>query len=247
MDFPFLKKETFGLRTQETFIGNKCEIYLSSNFLDKSNPPQSIAKELGDKIETMGLFWFNVDGQWYELQLPIKFQFQFSEFRKEKRRLKPGMPEGEYLVYTLHKGDAFVYDILHKKDLDDIKTDFLAKMIENAKIPNTVAYKDTFPIFIRAMTATETSNLGVSSVNLEVMMSELYRNKKNMREPYRKVYNGSNEYDYRMVSIKKLPELNSSFTALIGEDIQNQLSAAILRTREGAEDNISPVEKIIKY
>ena len=43
-----------------------------------------------------------------------------------------------------------------------------------------------------------------------------------------------------------MPELNSTFTSLIGEDINNQLVASILRKREGIPDRESPVEKIIK-
>ena len=248
MDFPFLKKDTYGLRTQETFIGNTCEIFIPSNYINTSNPDIAIAKELGDRVETMGLFWFLIDGKdWYELQLPLKFEFQFSETKKETRKLQPHLPEEIYNVYILKRGDAFVYDILHKKDLDDLKKTFIGKILENGKMPSTTAYSDAFNILIKAMLATEFTSLGVSSVSLEFLVSELFRNKKNLREPFRKTYNGKNEYEYKMVRITKVPELNSTFTSLIGEDINNQLVASILRKREGTPDRESPVEKIIKY
>ena len=80
-------------------------------------------------------FWFNVDGAWYELQLPLKFEFQFSETDKRTLKIKPEFPEETYNVYILKRNDAFVYDVLHKKDLDDLKRDFIGKMIENAKLP----------------------------------------------------------------------------------------------------------------
>ena len=74
MEFSFLKKETFGLRTQETFIGNTCDIYIPSYYINTANPDIAIAKELGDRVETMGLFCFLIDKKdWYELQLPLKF------------------------------------------------------------------------------------------------------------------------------------------------------------------------------
>ena len=247
MNFPFLKKETFGLRTQETFIGNTCEMYIPSYFFNKSNPDIAIAKELGERVETMGLFWFKADGALYELQLPLKFQFQFSEVYKKSFKIKPEFPEEDYVVYKLKRGDAFIYDVLHKKDLDDLKKDFIGKMIENAKIPSTISYNDSINVFMKAMQATEFTGLGVSMVSLEFMMSEMYRNKKNMREPFRKIYNGKNPYDYKMVRITKLPELNSTFTSLIGEDVNNQLVSSILRHREGAVERQSPIEKIIKY
>ena len=247
MNYPFLKKDTYGLRMQETFIGNKCEIYLPDYYFNKAKPEIAIANELGDRVSTIGLFWFNADGAWYELQLPLKFEFQFSETRKESIKLQPHLPLDNYNVYTLKRGDAFIYDVLHKKDLDDIKKAFIGKILENGKMPSTTAYSDAFNIFIQAMLAAEFTSLGVSAVSLEFLVSELFRNKKNLREPFRKAYNGKNEYDYKMVRITKVPELNSTFTSLIGEDVNNQLVASILRKREGIEDRESPIEKIIKY
>lgn len=38
MDVNFLKEETFGLRTQETFIGNTCEIYIPADYFNKAKP-----------------------------------------------------------------------------------------------------------------------------------------------------------------------------------------------------------------
>lgn len=247
MSYPFLKKDTYGLRTQETFIGNKCEIYIPNYYFNKSKPDIAIAKELGDRIQTMGLFWFNVDGAWYEMQLPLKYEFQFTDRTKKTMKIKPQFPEETYEVFILKRGDAFVYDVLHKKDLDDLKKDFIGKMVENAKLPGTIEYNDSINIFLKAMQATEFTGLGVSAVSLEFMMSEMYRNKKNMRQPFRIAYNGHNGYDYKMVRIIKLPELNSTFTSLIGEDVNNQLVASVLRKREGASERESPIEKIIKY
>lgn len=247
MGFSFLKKETFGLRTQETFTGNRCEIYLPQYFFNKSKPEIAIAKELGDRVSTIGLFYFKVDGEMYELQFPLKFEFQFSDTDRKRFKIKPELPEEDYNIYILKNGDAFVYEILHKKDLDDIKKDFIGKLVEGAKLPGTIPYDDTLNVFLKAMLATDVTDLGVSAVAIEFMLSEMYRNKKNMREPFRKAFNGHNNFDYKMVRITKLPELNSTFTSLIGEDINNQLVSSVLRKREGAVERETPIEKIIKY
>lgn len=245
MSLPFLKREKFGLREQDTFIGKKCEIYLPKYYINKTDS-HAIAKEIGERVNTTGIFWYNVDGRWYELQLPLKFEFQFSEKRTEKLSIRPGIPAEEYIIYTLYTGDAFVYNILHKKDLEDFTKDFLGKIIEGAKLPSSTAYSDVLPMFLNAMSASGTTNVGVASVSLEFLLSEIYRDKKNMRRPFRESYSG-NEYDYKMMRITKIPELNSTFTSLLGEDIQNQLIASVLRTREGSPDRESPVEKVIKY
>lgn len=245
MAFTFFKKETFGLRTQETFVGKRCEIYLPKNYFNKADA-DALAVEIGDRVRTIALFWFNVDGNLYEIQLPTKIEFSFSGSEKKKFKLKPELPEGDYNVYILEYGDAFIYDIMSKKDIDNFTVGFIKKIIENAKLPNTMAYSDSLRVFLNAMLSTGVTEIGVSAVSVELLLSELYRNKSNLREPFRKVYNGK-DYDYKLVGIRKIPELNNTFTSLIGEDVQNQLVASILRKREGAVDRKSPVEEVIKY
>lgn len=248
MNCPFLKEETFGLRTQDTFIGNTCEIYLPSYFFDKTNDA-ALAAVIGDRIRTIGIFYFKVDGTLYNIQLPISYEFQFSEVEKRTFRIKPDIPEIEYQVYILKKGDAFVYDVLHKKSADDFKF-FMNKLIENAKMPPYISYEDALPIYMNAMIASDTKGLGVDAVTIEFILSGLYRNKKQMRDPFRLAYNGHNEFDYKMVRINKIPQLTSTFTAISSEDIDTQLVSSILNTRDSStngEEVESPIEKIIKY
>jgi len=247
MNFPFLKEETFGLRQQVTFVGNKCDIYLPADYFNRLKPEIATARELGTHIETIGLFWFNVDGKWYELQLPLIFQFQFTDVTKKSMKIKPEFPEILYEVYTLRKGDAFVYDILHRKDVDDFGKVFFNKLIGNGKVPVTIKYSDSLPLFLNAMVATGVTNLNLSSVSIETILAEVYRNKKNTREPFRKVYNGLNEHDYKMVRFTKLPELNSTFTSIMGEDVNNQLVSSVLRHRENLPELESPLETLVKY
>lgn len=242
----FLKTETFGLRTQETFVGNKCEIYIPTSFINK-NASFSIATELGDRLETIGIFLFKVNGELYFLAFPLKFQFQFSSVEKKRLKLKPNIKEDEYFIYTLKKGDAFIYDVLHQKNIDDISNDFVAKLIENGKIPQYVSYDDVLQLFINVMSASTYTNLAVSSVSLEFLLSELYRSKDNTRDPFRFAYNGNNEYSYKMIRITKVPQLNSTFTGLIGESINDQLVDAVVKKRENVKEKESPIEKIIKY
>lgn len=248
MNYPFLKEETFGLRTQETFIGNTCEIYLPTYFFDKTND-KALAAVVGDKIKTIGIFCFKVDGTMYELQLPLQFEFQFSDVDKKRLKLSQKIPEMEFQVYTLHNGDAFVYDILHRKNVDDFKF-FMNKLIENAKMPAYVSYADALTMYLNAMMSTEVTGLGVDSVTIEFLLSELYRNKKQMRDPFRLAFNGNNEYDYKMVRITKVPQLTSTFTAISGEDIDTQIISSVASARDPKmkdKDKESPMEKIIKY
>ena len=47
---------------EEHRLLGSCEIFIP-NYINTSNPDIAIAKELGDRVETMGLFWFLVDGK----------------------------------------------------------------------------------------------------------------------------------------------------------------------------------------
>lgn len=243
MAYDFLKTEKFGLREQLSFTREKLEIYIPAYFFE-----DGIAEVVGNLIHTLGLFWFKVDGkETYECEFPIAFDFAFSEQRKSHERVKPGLPELDYVIYTLHKGDAFVYNTNHRKDLDDLMG-FIDKMIEGGKIPPDISYDEVFNIFLNMLNATGyTGGLGISATTMEIILSQLFRCKGNMSKPFRMGYNGSNPYDYKMVRITKVPEMSSTFMGLMGEDLDQQLISAVNRTREGVTEIETPIEKTIKY
>jgi hypothetical protein len=246
---PFLKEEKIDLRTQITFKGSKMEIYIPSYFFDSSSELFSMASIIGRRIETIGLFWFFVDGKFYELQIPIKVSFEFSETEKVKKKLKPGMPEIDYEVFTLKNGDAFIHDIMYKQSIDDV-INFIQKLVEGAKLPQTLSYEEVLGVYLKILEVSKIGKgLGVNSVTLEFILSELYRDKRNTTLPFRKTFNGKSigPYDFKMLRIVKVPEMNSTFTGLTGEDINQQFISAILKNREGNDERISPIEKIIKY
>jgi hypothetical protein len=246
MNFTFFKDEKIGLREQVTFVGSTMEIYIPSYFL---NQEENMASIISDKIESLGLFWFKVDKKLYELQLPIKIMFEFSESYKETLRLKPNMPSMDYDVFVLKNGDAFVYDKNHKQSLDDL-TWFISKIIEGAKLPPTVSYDEVVSLFARSLEITTIySRLGVPLLTIEFILSELFRERKNTSNPYRLVYDGKrlSPYDYKMIRIVKVPEMNSTFTGMIGEDIKQQLVSGILKNRLNKKERISPIEKVMKY
>jgi hypothetical protein len=243
---PFLREEKIDLRTQVTFTGSKMEIYLPSYFLDGESKMAAI---IGRRVETIGLFWFSVNGKFYEMQIPVRVSFEFSEREKKNMRLQNGMPIINYDIFILENGDAFIYDVMYKQSIDDIGF-FLSKMIEGGKMPPTISYEEILGVFLKALEVTKINEkFGVGAVTLEFILSELYRNKRNNSDPFRLAYDGKrvSPYDYKMVRIVKVPEMNSTFTGLTGEDINQQLVAAILRNREGRDERISPIEKIIKY
>lgn len=243
---PFLREEKRDLRTQVTFTGSKMEVYLPSYYLESG---EAMAAIVGRRVECIGMFWFSVSGKFYELQVPVKISFEFSDRESVRKRLQNGMPELDYDVFVLNNGDAFVYDVNHKEAIDDIIF-FIQKLVEGAKLPPTLSYEEVMDVYLKALEVTKiNTKLGVNSVTLEFIMSELYRDRRNLSKPFRLSYNGKSvgPYDYRMLRIVKVPENNSVFTGITGEDTDQQLISAVLRTREGKAERPSPIEEIIKY
>ena len=245
--YNFLKEEVFGLRHQMTFIGNEMKIYIPKYFVEEDSV---FGRVLGNKIECLGIFWFSVNNKFYELLLPIKIQFEYHEEDTFKGKLKPELISEEYNVYILKKGDAFCYDLNHLKDIEDIET-LLLKVIDNGKIPATVNYNDVLKLIMNLLLSTGyNTKLGVSSAVYEILLSELYRNRFNISEPFRKLITTSKTatlYDFKERRLQNLPGLNSIFGSLLGEDSIKQLSNIIVRQREGMKDRVSPLERLLKY
>ena len=245
--YSFLKKETFGLREQVTFIGNELKIYLPVNYLEKDSV---FARQLGSKIETLGLFWFSTGGKFYELTCPVKILFEFQEKESFKGKLVPSLPNLEYDVFVLKNGDAFCYDTMHKQGIADMEL-MLLRVIDMGKMPPTVSYDESIAIMTDLLISTGMKGrLGVCATLLEVLLSEMYRNKHNPNEPFRKLitsHPGTTPYDFKLIRMNRLSGLNSVFGALMGEDTTQQFTNAIVRTREHQKDRPSIVEKLLKY
>lgn len=240
----FLKEEVINLRHQLTFIGDKMEIYLPTSYLE-STP--SFADVMGENIETLGIFNFKCDKKLYEINLPIRFQFSYSDRKKLTGKLKPELPENSYDVFILNKGDIFCYDTNHRENIKDIMF-FMNTIIEGGKIPSTVSYSNILNLLLQAMDVTKSGNMGLSSVSYELLLSELIRTKSNLNQSYRIYINNhpNKNYDYKMIKLTKIPEFSSAFLGLIGEDNSQQIVSAIMNTRSGRQDKVSPAEKLLK-
>ena len=247
MKYSFFKEEVFDARHQITFIGKEMKIYLPINYLEDDSV---FGKRLGNKIETVGLFWFSVDGKFYEMAMPIKMQFEYQEESTFSGKLKPELLSLHYNVFTLRSGDAFCYNIFHQIDIKDLEN-MLLKVIDNGKMPQTISYNESLEIMLKLFIAGGVNTkLGVASAIVEIVLSEMYRNKYNVSEPFRKLLNSSktaSEYDFKLVRMNRLSGLNSIFNSIIGEYSYQQIANSIVRNREKIVDRPSPMEKLLKY
>jgi hypothetical protein len=159
------------------------------------------------------------------------------------------MPEADYTVFVLNRGDAFIYDLLHKESNQDIEFMF-SKMIAFGKIPPSLPYRKSIDLVMQSLIISGVkSKIGVPLLSLEVVLSELYRNKNNTSQPFRMLAGSGRgtDYDFKLVRMTKIPELNSTFTGICGEDSNHQIVSAIYKTKTHQEEKDTPIEKILKY
>ena len=245
MKYDFLKSVTEGVTESIEFVGDKLKIYIPDEWTVENSKFFEIQ---GNRASSVGLFWFSVGDEYYELTLPVKIVFEFSEEEELIGKITKDLPEGKYSVFILHNGDKFITDINHVMSVEDMELIF-TNMVCEGKIPPTVSYNESIDIMMKLLQASGYGlGLGVSSAVLECLFGEIYRDKNDATIPFRKSVNksGSTMYDGKMVRLARIPELQSSLSALVGEDMFTSLDALIVRNRKGIKDIESPLEQIMR-
>lgn len=231
------------------FTGPYMEAYLPSYFFSKG-----LAQEVGDSIKTIGIFnvkTFN-DKECKNpnplrmVNIPIEIMTYPTSYEPVQMDLHhTGEPE-IFVLMKYYENDVFCPRAVPKT----VKAfeNFL-EILTYGKIPASVSYDDIFDIWAKNREVANV-NFDVADNIYELVISEIYRSRKNPFERFGAVLGkdpNHSPYDYRAASPREITKLNSSFTGLIFENIDEMLSASVIRSKKGTPENISPMEKIMKY
>lgn len=229
------------------FIGDILKIYLPKKYFEGN-----VSEYNGNEINTVGFFFFEVksftdeekgeDGRFYTLKLPAKMVFEFDSKETMTKNIKD-TGDIQYEVFTLNKGSLFCKNINVVQSAANAR-DFI-NMLHSGRFPSIIPYDEIIGIYLENLNINKLS-LGCQSIIYELMISELMRWKKDNKIPFRKAINKSDvsPFDYTNINMKNIAFNNSSFNAIAFENIDKALITSI--AREGKE-NVSPVEKTIKY
>ena len=245
-----MKKFTFFTEEDDKvfFNGEYMEIYIPEYYFKKD-----IARIRSDKLSTIGLFYFKVakdendKGEMFNLKLPVDISIDFSSSFKDKLTIKSEDDE-KYRIFQLYKGDIF----LNSVDVEEsaTSTENFVKLLHGGKLSKTIPYGEIIDLYHSNLDINDV-NVGVPSMILEFIVAELQRDGENLERPFRRTIGKDNakvsEYDYETVSLKSLANLNSQFTDITFEDMNQAIISSINKTRTDAEENDSPVEKTLKY
>lgn len=245
IDLPFLVETP----NKQVYFDNgyKLEIIIPDSYFD-----EEMAIENGREISTVAIFIIryykepnSTNFKTYQMLLPETISFTFSEQDTIKLINDETKTEETGRIFTLYKKDIFISNLEIAQS--DSNTEAMVKLHFNARIPNSVKYSDIIKLYIENM-ATNRCSLKVPGAILEIMIGELARTKNNIDIPYRVAINSTDdEYGYKSVSIKNLPNIISTFTAMTSEDITNALISSVTKTRNNSKERETPIEQVITY
>lgn len=231
------------------FTGPYMEAYIPSFYFTKG-----LALEVGETIKVFGLFTiktFNdADGKnenpMRTVNIPTSFITYPSSFEvKQMDLIGSGEPE-IYTILKYYNGDVFAPTKI-PKDLGEFKKFLL--VLTGGKVPSSTSYHDIINIWQENHKA---SGIGfdTSDTIQELIVAEIYRNKKNPVERFGKLLGTDpnySPYDYATANVRQITKINSNFTGVTFEDVDTMLVAGVNRTNSNGSENVSPMEQIMKY
>lgn len=232
------------------FTGDILNIYLPKNYFESG-----VSVYNGNEVNTIAYFFFEVKsfameekdqlGHIYTFKLPARIVFEFDDKNSKTMNIKD-TGDIAYDVLSLNKGSIFVKNVNVERSATNAK-DFLY-MLHGGRFPALIPYDEIINIYMQNLDINDLS-LGCQNTIYEMMIGELMRNKKNVKEPFRKTINKANinPLDYKNINMKNIAFFNSTYTAIAFEDMNKALINGTARSLNGDKDMISPAEKVIKY
>lgn len=149
-------------------------------------------------------------------------------------------------VLKFYKGNKICKNFLIK---DSLNAQSFLRGIIYGKLPSTIPYSYALNFWNRNQNMSDVS-FGVPSIIEEVVLRVMYRDPKNLANPFAKVIgkagSGYGDYDYKMVSVRTVCQYASTFSALTFEDFDSMVTTSLNREREHKPEMDSPVEDLFK-
>lgn len=233
------------------FNGDVLNIYIPTKSFERKQ-----AKYNGEYITTMGMFIFEIQtfeqiekgmsGIFHRLTIPNNIDFQYTDSSKFKGKIDK-YPNDEYTVFRLEKGDKFIANVFVQQISSAVIT--FVKALHGGSMPKSISYDEILGLYHNVLELNNVS-LNAPSLIYELSIAEVCRSKKDQSRPFRDAVNKKpdmSRYDYVNINLNKLPMLNSTFSGLTFENMNDAIIKSLDRTETGGEEKFSPLERPIKY
>ena len=218
--------------------------YIPLNFFNDSKVP--IAQVAGEYVTTIGLFnWAIIDkngkqGALHTLYFPTMFMCKPSNMEKVKDLSLGGTDPTDYMLLKFNYGDEVVSEVNVPQLIDNVEMTFKMSIL-TSKIPNTIPYDKIWEIFM------ESARLNGFSYNLNiqlfgVLVAALCRDPENIERKFSET-DMKDMTKYKMIDIRRVPKYISPYTAIVSENWDEAVRAAILM--KDKDTPISPLEKVL--
>ena len=228
------------------FTGNYLEMYIPDSYFESK-----LAEEFGNSIRVFGLFNIRVFDEKNKpmkletLNVPTMIYIHPSEVEKKELQLIDDGEIEKYRVAKFYKGNNIMQNSVPQ---DASNVELFLKILTTGKVPKTIPYSQVLKIWQRNLDLNGVK-LGVTSTILEIIIAEIYRNKKKPEERFAKLIGRDpsvSEYAYRTANIREICARNSTFAALTFEDMDQMIISSLNINKYNKEESESPIEKIIK-
>lgn len=230
------------------FNGSYMEMYIPNFYFEGK-----LAEDFGTSVRVFGLFnirTFDEKGKPLKLEtfnVPTMLYIHPSEIEKRDIQLIEGNENDveTYRVAKFYRGNVIMQNSIPQ---DASNVELFLSILTAGKVPKTIPYGQVLQVWQRNLELNGVK-LGVTSTILEIIISEIYRNKKKPEETFAKLIGrnpDTSEYAYRTANIREICARNSTFAALTFEDMDQMITSSININKYNKEESNSPIEKIIK-
>ena len=202
------------------------------------------AETIGEKIAVIGMFSYAVfDKNGKRLILkpfncPTMIECIPSSINKEANYLLEGTKEEKaYRLLHFKEGDELICST--KVPVDFSVLEKFVDIFKGGNLPENIPY-DKIQDYILKNAELCKFDYKVSAQVMGMVISEIYRNEKDLSKPFRLV-DTNDMLAYKAISIDKVPKYTSAFTAVTSDNADEAIAAAMTTKSH----NDSPLEKIV--
>lgn len=237
----FLKKDN----DKFVYTGEMLDIFIPMSFFETN-----VAVFRGSEIDTLGLLWvrgYKGDKPIFTelMNLPSWLTLFPASIRDLDIDIIGSGRNTKYKVCSFYKNSPVMYTYMAKNS-DYVQS--YVDMILSGKI-DYVPYSKLLSIWEKNLSINSVS-LGVPASSLEIILGEMYTVEGDPDTTYA-IGKSKNpklgDFAYNTRNIRDICSRSSTFAALSFEDFDTMVSASLNRNRENKEQQISPLEKVIKY
>ena len=222
------------------------EIYIPLSYF---NDKPQVAINMGDNIETLGVVFCREfpKGSIGEIQLMnIPTIVKFMNYDSSETTIEVHGQTISVLALKYIKDSYIIHQTTTKgKDVAGV---FLDSVL-GARLPKSIHYNKLLDIWWKNLEMAGIS-YKVPSKIYELILASIYRNANNPKERYGEFYGKQTNpsgYDYKAENVRNVVKNLSTFSGIVFEDMSTMITSGINNSMSGKEEQVSPLEKIIKY